>query len=57
MSKKDYETIANALKPFYQPMWRDTDIKIIDVITALSKAMSKDNPKFNPVRFLDYIRQ
>lgn len=67
MTKKDYITIANALKPFYNDkdnvncgncgehddQYHDLTINII---TAISKAMSKDNPKFNPIRFLDMIR-
>jgi len=63
MTKKDYETIANALKPFYKEHnefeYGKHDLereKILEIILAISKALSKDNPKFNPVRFLDYMR-
>ena len=58
---KDYQLIANALRPFYQlystpSKTLEDNAVIIDIITTLSKALSKDNPKFNPVKFLDYIR-
>jgi len=58
---KDYQLIANALKPYYQDYSKPSNTLvdnavIIDMITAISKALSKDNPKFNPIKFLDYIR-
>jgi len=63
MTKKDYILIANALKPFYQGSYSfenyklSNDEMIISMVQAISKALSQDNPKFNPVRFLDMIRQ
>jgi len=67
MTKKDYITIANALKPFYDDSELEHieglteleayNITVTNIVLAISKALSKDNPKFNPVRFLDYIRQ
>lgn len=55
MTKKDYITIANALKPFYK--YDDYEVEILEIIQALSKALKADNPAFNPVKFLDYLRQ
>jgi hypothetical protein len=65
MTKKDYITIANALKPFYQDYKLDrawVDIQSSEgvataMIQAISKALSQDNPKFNAVKFLDYLRK
>jgi len=60
MTKKDYILIANALKPFYQDMKQITgttdEYTLTKVIIAISKALKADNPKFNPVKFLDYLR-
>ena len=61
MTKKDYITIANALKPFYED-WEiyhcdDLNYTTIEIITAISKALSKDNSKFDPIKFLEYLRQ
>lgn len=58
MTKKDYITIANALKPFYKDLHLTIEQSrlLVKIITALSQVMSKDNPRFNPVRFLDMIR-
>lgn len=59
MTKKDYILIANALKPFYQADYITTDERniIVEMITAISKALKKDNQKFDPIKFLDYLRK
>jgi hypothetical protein len=57
MTKKDYITIANALKPFYSPESGVDLDTLVAIIIAISKTLSKDNPKFNPVRFLNMIRE
>lgn len=58
MTKKEI-TIANALKPFYDNdmYWDITNKKyiLVDIINAISKAMNKDNPKFDPIKFLEYL--
>ena len=62
MTRKDYITIANAFKPFYQGSW-GTDYKptteelIVDITAEMGKALKSDNPKFDPIKFLEYLRK
>jgi hypothetical protein len=60
MTKKDYITIANALKPYWEE-WKinhceDSRHIILDIINAISKEIKKDNPTYDPIKFLDYLR-
>ncbi len=52
MKLKDYQVIASALRPFYA-----LEEKLVtEIIQSMSLYLKKDNPKFNPVKFLDLIR-
>ncbi len=64
MTKKDYITIANALRPIYLELenyqamtgFTDDDDVVTLIINAITKQIKKDNPTFDPVKFLDYLR-
>jgi hypothetical protein len=63
MTKKDYITIANALKPFYQGEYSNyenykltNDEIIVRIVQTISQQIKQDNPTFDPVKFLDYLR-
>ena len=63
MTKKDYIIIANALKPFYKDFdgtkYTQTEEEsqmVVNIVTAISKALKADNPKFDSIKFLDYLR-
>jgi len=64
MTKKDYITIAKALRPFYQEQMdyqsscgiiEDDDI-IFLIISAITKQIKKDNQTFDSIKFLSYLR-
>lgn len=56
MTKKDYENIAGCLKSVGTLMGASPIIRI-DVINALCNMFEQDNPKFNRIKFIDYIRR
>lgn len=70
MTKKDYITIANALKPYYKydyskdaegmvEAWVANEAMeglVCEIIRAISKQIKQDNPTFDSVKFLDYLR-
>lgn len=61
MTKKDYITIANALKPYYKEISPEdaygvSSQLILNIINSITKEIKKDNPTFDPIKFLDYLR-
>lgn len=58
MTKKDYKTLAVAYGPYYELASDDIEkhALIMSMITATMKAIKKDNPNFDSIKFLDIMR-
>ena len=53
MTKKDYELIANWIKPNYEAVGNDTKIVLQVIIGRLCSTLKSDNPHFNRGKFLE----
>lgn len=59
MTKRDYQTIAKAIRPYYDLASNDIEkhVIIMSLITALMKQIKQDNPTFDSIKFLKYLRE
>lgn len=53
MTRKDFELIANAIKPLTNPLHSDAGRLTAEAIAKnLANALAKENPRFDRPRFL-----
>ena len=52
MKKHHYQAIAEAL----QPLFDTGDQAMLDIIMEVMKVLKSENPRFDQIKFLDYLR-
>ena len=57
MTKKDYVKLADAIVKAFEIAGQNTDIRMGVALTVrrIQDALEQDNPRFDSVRFIEYI--